>query len=147
MPCSVHFVVNRLLPSDISRLAISMLFVSCRGREPIEMSYLFRSQNNSRNSTWNCNFVNMILRNPICTPTNFLKPIKDIQQHTVQQHTVYQRYSTAYCRPILCQILVYHRSGMARLRDTEQEVQCTSNRKLIEQFKGTVSRYCACTKL
>ena len=60
-----------------------MLFVSCRGREPIEMSYLFRSQNNSRNSTWNCNFVNMILRNRICTPTNFLKPIKDIQQHTV----------------------------------------------------------------
>ena len=47
----------------------------------------------------------------------------------------YQRYTTAYCLPILCEILVYHRAGMSRLRDTEQEVQCTSNRKLTVQFK------------
>ena len=38
MPCSVHFVGNRLLTSDILRLAISILFVSCRGRKPIETS-------------------------------------------------------------------------------------------------------------
>ena len=47
----------------------------------------------------------------------------------------YQRYATAYCLPILCQILVYHRAGMSRLRDTEQEVQCTSYRKLTVQCK------------
>ena len=41
----------------------------------------------------------------------------------------YQRYATAYCLPILCQILVYHRAGMSRLRDTEQVL----NRKLTEQ--------------
>ena len=57
----------------------------------------------------------MILRNPVYTP-------------------IYQRYVTAYCLPILYQILVYHRAGMSRLRDTEQEVQCTSNRKLTEQY-------------
>ena len=62
----------------------------------------------------------MLLRNPISTPTIFLK--------------AYQRYTTAYCLPILYQILVYHRAEMSRLRDTEQEVQCTSNRKLTEQF-------------
>ena len=38
MPCSVHFVGNRLLTNDILRLAISILFVSCRGRKPIETS-------------------------------------------------------------------------------------------------------------
>ena len=63
----------------------------------------------------------MILRNHIYTPTIFFK--------------AYQRYATEYCLPILCQILVYHRAGMSRLRDTEQEVQCTSNRKLTVQFK------------
>ena len=57
----------------------------------------------------------MVLRNPVYTPTISLKPITDMQQ--------------------ICQILVYHRAGMSRLRDTEQEVQCTSNRKLTEQFK------------
>ena len=83
MPCSAHFVGNRLITNYILRLAISILFVSCRGRKPIETSQLFRTQNNSRNSTWNCNFLNMILRNPIYTPTISLKPIKDMQQHTV----------------------------------------------------------------
>ena len=83
MPCSVHFVRNRLLTNYILRLAISKLFVSCRGRKRIETSQLFRTQNNSRNSTWNCNFLNMILRNPIYTPTISLKPIKDMQQHAV----------------------------------------------------------------
>ena len=83
MPCSVYFVGNRLLTSDILRLAISILFVSCRGRNSIETSLLFRTQNNSRNSTWNCYFLNMILRNPIYTPTISLKPIKDMQQHAV----------------------------------------------------------------
>ena len=63
----------------------------------------------------------MILRNPIYTPTIIFKPIKDMQQHTA-------------CLPILRQILVHHRGEMSRLRDTEQEVQCTSNRKLTEQF-------------
>ena len=53
----------------------------------------------------------MILRNPIYKPTIFFK--------------AYQRYATAYCLPILSQVLVYHRAGMSRLRDTEQEVQCT----------------------
>ena len=62
----------------------------------------------------------MILRNAIYKPTIFFK--------------AYQRYATAYCLPILYQILVYHRAEMSRLRDTEQEVQCTSNRKLTEQF-------------
>ena len=61
----------------------SIIFVSCRGRKPIETSQLFKTQNNSRNSTCNCTFLNMILRNPIYTPTIFLKPIKDMQQHTV----------------------------------------------------------------
>ena len=65
----------------------------------------------------------MILRNPIYTPTISLKPIKDMQQHTV------------YPSFILRQILVYHRAGMSRLRDTQQEVQCTSNWKLTQQFK------------
>ena len=71
MRCSVHFVGNRLLTNDILRLAISILFVSCRGRKCIETSQLFRTQNNSRNSTRNCNFLNMILRNPIYKPTFF----------------------------------------------------------------------------
>ena len=113
--CSVHFVANRLLTNDILRLAISILFVSCRGRKRIETSWVFRTQNNSRNSTWNFNFLNMILRNPIYTPTIFLKPIKDMQQHTV------------FPSCALCQILLQHRAGMSHLRDTEQEVQCTSN--------------------
>ena len=38
MPCSVDFVGNRLLTNDILRLAISVLFVSCRGRKHIETS-------------------------------------------------------------------------------------------------------------
>ena len=38
MPCSAHFVGNGLLTNDILRLAISILFVSCRGRKPIETS-------------------------------------------------------------------------------------------------------------
>ena len=71
MPFSVHFVGNRLLTNDILRLAISILFVSCRGRKRIETSQLFRTQNNSRSSTWNCKFLNMILRNPIYKPTIF----------------------------------------------------------------------------
>ena len=50
----------------------------------------------------------MILRNPIYTPTIFLKPIKDMQQHTVFPRILYQT-------------LVYHRAEMSRLRDTEQE--------------------------
>ena len=58
----------------------------------------------------------MILRNPIYTPTIFLKPIKDMQQHTVFPSRTKYFY-------------------MSRLRDREQEVQCTSNRKLTEQFK------------
>ena len=120
MPCSPHFVGNRLLTNYILPLSISILFVSCRGRKPIETSQLFKTQNNSRNSTCNCTFLNMILRNPIYTPTIFLK--------------AYQRYATAYCLPILYQIIVYHREEMSRLRDTEQEVQCTSNRKLTGQF-------------
>ena len=120
MPCSAHCVGNRLLTNYILRLAISILFVSCRGRKPIETSQLFKTQNNSRNSTWNCTFLIIILRNPIYTPTIFFK--------------AYQRYATAYCLPILYQILVYHRAEMSRLRDTEQEVQCTSNRKLTGQF-------------
>ena len=61
----------------------------------------------------------MILRNPIYTPTIIFKPIKDMQQHTA-------------CLPILRQILVHHQGEMSRLRDTEQEVQCSSNRKLTE---------------
>ena len=73
MPCSVHFVGNRLLTNDILRLAISILFVSCRGRKRIETSQLFRTQNNSRNSLWNCNLLNMILRNPIYNSTIFFK--------------------------------------------------------------------------
>ena len=116
MPCSVHFVGNRQLTSDILRLAISILFLSCRCRKPIETSQLFRTQNNSHNSTWNCNFLNMILRNPIYTPTIFLKPIKDMQQHTVFPSRTKYFY-------------------MSRFRDTEQEGQCTSNRKLTDQFK------------
>ena len=120
MPCSVHFVGNRLLTSDILRLAISILFVSCRGRKPIETSQLFRTQNNSRNSTWNCNFLNMILRNPIYIPTISLKPIKDMQQHTVLPS---------------CAKYLYITERRASLRDTEQEVQSTSNRKLTEQVK------------
>ena len=122
MPCSVHFVGNRLLTTDILRLAISILFVSCRGRKPIETSQLFRTQNNSRNSTWKCNVLNMILRNPTYTPTIFLKPIKDMQQHTVFPSRTKYFY-------------------MSRLRDTEQEVQCTSNRKLTEQFKQTLDLF------
>ena len=121
MLCSAHFVGNLLLTNYILRLEISILFVGCRGRKPLKSNSFFRTQNNSRDSTWNYNFLNMILRNPIYTPTIFLK--------------VYQRYGTAYCLPILCQIVVYHRGGMSRFRDTEQEVQCTSIRKLTEQFK------------
>ena len=78
----------------------------------------FGAQNNSRNSTWNCIFLNM-------------KPYL----YTYHVFKAYQRYVTAYFLPILCQILVYHRAGMSRLCDTEQEVQCTSNRKLTEQFE------------
>ena len=44
-------------------------------------------------------------------PTIFLKPVKDIQQHALFPS---------------CTKYLY----MSRLRDTEQEVQCTSNRKL-----------------
>ena len=120
MPCSVHFVENRLLTNDILRLAISILFVSCRGQKGIETSQLFRTQNNSRNSTSNCNFLN-IYQETLFINLPFFK--------------AYQRYATAYCLPILCQILVYHIAGMSRLRDTEQEVQCTSNWKLTVQFK------------
>ena len=80
MPCSAHCVGNRLLTNYILRLAISILFVSCRGRKPNETSYLFKTQNNSRNSTWNCTFLIMKLRNPIYTPTIFFK--------------AYQRYAT-----------------------------------------------------
>ena len=42
-----------------------------------------KTKNNSRNSTCNCNLLNVILRNPIYTLTISLKPIKDMQQHTV----------------------------------------------------------------
>ena len=83
MPCSAHFVGYRLLTNYILRLPISILFVSCRGRKPIETLSLFRTQNISRSSTWHCNFLNMILRNPIYTPSTFLKPNKDMHQHTV----------------------------------------------------------------
>ena len=38
MPSSAHCVGNRLLTNYILRLAISILFVSCRGRKPIETS-------------------------------------------------------------------------------------------------------------
>ena len=38
MPCSVHFVGNRLLRNEILRLVISLLFVSCRDRKRIETS-------------------------------------------------------------------------------------------------------------
>ena len=38
MPCSVHFVGNRLQTNNILRLAISILFVCCRGRKRIETS-------------------------------------------------------------------------------------------------------------
>ena len=38
MPCSVHFVGNRLLTNEILRLVISILFVSCRDRKRIETS-------------------------------------------------------------------------------------------------------------
>ena len=38
MPCSAHCVGNRLLTNYILRLAISILFVSCRCRKPIETS-------------------------------------------------------------------------------------------------------------
>ena len=41
MPCSVHFVGNRWLTNDILRLAISILFVSCRGRRRIQTSQVF----------------------------------------------------------------------------------------------------------
>ena len=41
MPCSVHFVGNRLLTNDILRLVISILFVSCRRRKCIQTSQLF----------------------------------------------------------------------------------------------------------
>ena len=68
----------------------------------------------------------MILRNPIYTPTIIFKPIKDMQQHTA-------------CLPILRQILVHHRGEMSRLRDTEQEVQCSSNRKLTLQYTWNLS--------
>ena len=60
----------------------------CRGRQGIETSKLFKTQNNSRDSTWNCNFLNVILSNPIHTPTIFSK--------------AYQRY--AYGLSILWQI-------------------------------------------
>ena len=93
MPFSAHFVGNRLRTNYILRLA--------------------------RNSTWNCNFLSMILRNPIYSPTIFLKPVKDMQQHTLFPS---------------CTKYLY----MSRLRDTEhdhEEVQCTSNWKLTEQFK------------
>ena len=38
MPCSAQFVGNRLITNYILRLAISILFVSCRGRKLIETS-------------------------------------------------------------------------------------------------------------
>ena len=39
MPCSVHFVGNRLLTNDILRLVISTLRkFSCRGRKRVETS-------------------------------------------------------------------------------------------------------------
>ena len=38
MPCSAHFVRNRLLTNYILRLAIFILFVSCRGRKAIGTS-------------------------------------------------------------------------------------------------------------
>ena len=38
MPCSVHFVGNRLLTNDSLRLALTVLFVSCHGRKHIETS-------------------------------------------------------------------------------------------------------------
>ena len=61
----------------------------------------------------------MMLSNPIHTPTIFFQ--------------AYERY--AHCLRILFQILVHHRAGTSRLRATEQEMECTSNRKLAEQFK------------
>ena len=75
MPCSVL--------SGTVREQVTFSVLQYRRRKPIETSYLFRTQNNSRNSTWNCNLLNMILRNPIYTLTISLKPIKDMQQHTV----------------------------------------------------------------
>ena len=42
----------------------------------------------------------------------------------MQQHTVF---------PSRAKYL--YKAGMSGLRDTEQEVQCTSNRKLTDQFK------------
>ena len=50
---------------------------------PLKRHSFFRTQKNSRNSTWNCNFLYMVLRNPVHTLTISLKPIKDMQQHTV----------------------------------------------------------------
>ena len=38
MPCSAHFVGNRLLTNYILLLAVSILFVGFRGRKPIETS-------------------------------------------------------------------------------------------------------------
>ena len=63
----------------------------------------FRTQNNSPNSTWNCNLLNMILRNPIYTPTISLKPIKDMQQHTVFPSCAKYLYIT----------FAWHRTGSA----------------------------------
>ena len=120
MPCSVHFVKKRLLTSDILRLAISILFAQVVAVESPLKRQSFLELKIIRSITWNCNFLNMKLRKPIYTPTISLKPIKDMQQHTVFPS---------------CAKYLYHRAGMSRLRDTEQEVQCTSNRKLTEQYK------------
>ena len=60
----------------------------------VPCSVHFRAQNNSRNSTWNCNFLNM-------------KPYL----YTYHYFKAYQRYATASSLPILCQILVNLRSG------------------------------------
>ena len=46
----------------------------------------------------------------------------------MQQHTVFPS-----CAKFL--YTLYHKAGMSRVRDTEQEVKCTSNRKLTVQFK------------
>ena len=92
VPCSAYFVGNRLLTNDILRLAISILFLSCRGRKPIETSWHFRTQNNSRKSTWNCNFLNYDTKKPYLYTYHFLKD--------------YQRYATAYCTERECHVCV-----------------------------------------
>ena len=85
MPCSVHFVGNRLLTNDILRLVISILFVSLvvavesalKRHSFLELKIIHATQRGI------VTFLLWYQETLFLNLPFFLKPIKDVQQHTV----------------------------------------------------------------